>query len=238
MNHVILNLKQAAQLTHTEERDLLHLAQRGEAPGIKRGESFVFDSAELHSWYQRRLLEMPLKDLYASHAGSTKIRLRSGSEDLVATKLLHNGSVHFITAKTKGGVIRDIADIAGESGYIYDPADYYKALVEREEAASTALPGGIAFLHAGRHDPYHASESFIIVCKTASPVFFGAPDDEPTDIFFLLCCTDGEEHLHALGRLAVLAATPGFIEEIRAAQTPAEITSALEKCECAYLNRK
>jgi PTS system nitrogen regulatory IIA component len=51
-----------------------------------------------------------------------------------------------------------------------------------------------------------------------------------TDIFFLVCCRDDRTHLRVLARLSRLFLRPGFLDELRAAETPAAawqlITSA------------
>jgi PTS system nitrogen regulatory IIA component len=66
--------------------------------------------------------------------------------------------------------------------------------------------------------------------RTASGIPFGAPHGVLTDLFFLVCCRDDRTHLRVLARLTRLFMRPGFLDELRAAQTPAEswekITSA------------
>jgi PTS system nitrogen regulatory IIA component len=43
-----------------------------------------------------------------------------------------------------------------------------------------------------------------------------------TDIFFLVCCCDDRTHLQVLARLSRLLLRPGFIDDLRAAETPGE----------------
>ena len=66
--------------------------------------------------------------------------------------------------------------------------DLLAQLEEREALASTALPGGIALPHPHHQDPYLITEPFMLLARTRKPIWFGAPDDAPTDLFCLICC--------------------------------------------------
>lgn len=231
MDHGFLTLKQAALHVHIDERDLLHFAQRGEVPAQQRGDEFVFEHRLLDEWMQRHLLDLSEKKLKATHAETTTAHLRNGDDDLVVSRLLERGAIADIASKARGGVIRDMADLADATGLIYDPETYYRELVAREDAASTALDCGAALLHAKFHDPYHASDSFIAIGRTHQGVFFGASNDEPTDIFFLICCTDDREHMHVLARLATLVTHTELLQKIREAADVESIHAAIIDCE-------
>ena len=58
--------------------------------------------------------------------------------------------------------------------------------------------------------------------RTASGIPFGASHGNLTDIFFLVCCRDERTHLHILARLSRMMLRPGFLDELRAAQTVSE----------------
>ena len=64
---------------------------------------------------------------------------------------------------------------------------------------------------------------------------FGAPHGILTDIFFLICCQDDRTHLRVLARLSRLLLRPGFIGELRDADTPAatwQVIAAAERDLC------
>ena len=228
MSYETLTLKAAAAHLHMDERELLHAAQRGEVAAEKRGDDWVFEHRLLDEWAQRRVLELTKKDLRSVHAEETRAARGADGSDLVVSELLCQGAVVLdLPSKTKGGILRDMADLADKTGYVYDPDEYYRELVSREEAASTALPGGVAFLHARFHDPYHASDSFLLFARARQPVFFGAPDDEPTDLFFLVFCTTHERHLHVLSRLAMMASHTNLLESLRAATSEDEVRAVV-----------
>jgi PTS system nitrogen regulatory IIA component len=70
--------------------------------------------------------------------------------------------------------------------------------------------------------PAALGESVLAYARTASGIPFGADRGGLTDIFFLVCCRDDRTHLRVLARLTRLLLRPGFLDELRAAETPAE----------------
>ena len=235
MGHEFLPLKKAAAHVHMAERELLHCAQRGEVPAEKRGEEWYFDHRLLDEWSQRHLLELDRRKLGDAHQKSTLEQRECGGDDLMVTPLLAAGAAETISAKTRAGVIRDMAELADRTGYIYDPEEYHRELVAREDAASTAIGGGAAFMHARFHDPYHASDSFIALGRAVAPVHFGSQDGEPTDLFFLICCTDHSHHLRVLARLAMMAYATDMLERLRAAASEEEVLEIVRSCELEIL---
>ncbi len=97
------------------------------------------------------------------------------------------------------------------------------------------MGGGAAFLHVKFHDEYLVSESFLCLGKTVRPVFFGAPDGEGSDIFFLLNCTDRRLHLYALARLCLLAHGTTLLADIRAAADAESMLGCLRAAEESLL---
>lgn len=236
VSYVLLTLKKAAEHIHVPERELMHLAQRDEVPCIHRGEEFFFEHRLLDEWAQRRLLGLSTRELKNEHREATDERRKGGDDDVLVADLLRRDAILTdLCSRTRGGVIRDMADLAAKTGLIYDPDAYYKELVAREDAASTAIGGGAAFLHAKFHDPYFASESFIALARTRQPIFFGSQDDEGTDIFFLVCCTDHTQHLHVLARLCLLAHGSTLLPDLRVAPDADTMYAILVRAEESLL---
>ena len=130
-----------------------------------------------------------------------------------------------------------MTDFADSTGLLYDPETLFAELSAREEVASTAAGGGVAFLHPRYHDPYLFQETFLALGRTARPVFFGAQDGTATDLFFLICCTDHTLHLHILARLCLLAHGTPLLENLRAAEDAAAMHAALKAAEDEFLTR-
>ena len=228
-----LTLRQAAQHVQIDENELRHIAQRGEIEADMRGGEWRFDHAALDEWAQRHLLSSNAKSIAARHAAlGRRLGARGGGS---VSEILNRDAIDlFIEAKAKAGIVRDMTDLAEKSGFVYDPEFLFKELLERENAASTAVGSGAAFLHPRHHDPYMFEESFVAYGRSARPVFFGAPDGAATRHFFLVCSTDHERHLHLLARLAVLAHGTDLLERLDAAETADDVFDAVRACEAEF----
>ena len=106
-----------------------------------------------------------------------------------------------------------------------------RAVLEREEAASTAIGGEVALLHPRFHDPYQFEESFVAYGRSERLIFFGASDGGGTRHFFLVCSTDHEEHLRILARLALLVRETNLAERLAEADSPEAAIEAVRACE-------
>ena len=232
-----LSLKKAAAFVRMDERELRHAARRGEIPHSKRGDDLFFERRMLEEWNQRRIMGLPAVKLAPEHVLATNSeRSRTDSPDAVVQELLARGAVEAcLQSRTKPAVLRDMVAISDATGNLFDPALLLSGREEREAAASTAVGGGAAFLHARFHDPYLAAESFISLARTPSPIFFGAQDGEGTDIFFLVCCTDHSKHLHALARLCLLVHGTGLLDSLRAAAGADEMRELVSAAENEWL---
>ena len=184
----------------------------------------------------RRILSLRQRDLLPEHLAATRQDVKVPAEDIVLPHLLKAEYVDLdFRAKTRAGVIRDLVDRAAELELLYDPGDLLAQLEEREALASTALPGGIALPHPHHQDPYLITEPFMLLTRTRKPIWFGAPDDAPTDLFCLICCGENIRHLHVLARLCMMIRETDFLGAIRAAATSEEAVEAAFAAEHAVL---
>jgi len=235
MSRETLNLRQAAEHVHLDANELRHFAQRGEIEAVERGGDWFFEHRALDEWAQRNLLAASDRELTAQHRMMMDEDRRSSRVGWGVADFLHAACIDLaVKAKAKAGAIRDLAELASRSGFVYDPDGLYRELAEREEAASTAIGAGIALLHPRFHDPYLFEESFVAYGRSERPVFFGAGDGQPTRHFFVICSTDHEEHLHILARLAMLAHGSDMIERLEAATAAEDVIAAIREGERAY----
>ena len=98
-------------------------------------------------------------------------------------------------------------------------------------------PGGFALLHPRNHQPYMFFEPFIVAARSIAHIHFGAPDGQPTDLFFLICCPDDRIHLHVLARLCMMAHHTDLLPALREAPTPAGFLDALLASEAQVLQQ-
>ncbi len=238
MPRKLLSLQQAARHIRIAERELFHLVQREEIPYIRQGESVLFEHRELDDWAQRRILGLPTRALTAHHKQEVAGRSQHKSDDTLVDRLFSIEGINpSLTSKTKPGVIRDMVQLAVGTGLLYDDAALQREIEAREEVGSTAIGNGAAFLHARYHDPYVAADSFVALGKSIQDIYFGAQDGGQTDLFFLICCTDNNLHLHTLARLCMMAHGTMLLPDLRAATTAEEMYNTLVLAERDLLKK-
>jgi len=228
----VLNLKQAAEHVHMDANDLRHAAQRGEIAADEHAGDWYFRHRDLDEWAQRHFLAVGVKEQDRQHQVILDEHRRAKRTEWRIWELFRpEGVVLALPSKAKAGAIRDMSDLAAKTGFVYDADGLFAELKEREEIASTAVGEGAAFLHPRFHDPYLFEETFIAYGRSAHGVYFGAPNDEATRHFFLICSTDHEMHLHILARLAVMAHATDFLAALDAAETPESAIEAIRSAE-------
>ena len=113
-------------------------------------------------------------------------------------------------------MIEELAARAYTNGWLLDKPWFVGAVVERESLSSTAMEGGVAFLHTRAKDKGKIGRPFVIVGRSWEGIMFGAPDGSPTYLFFLLGLKYDRLHLPILGRLARALRNPATIAKLRA----------------------
>ena len=236
MSRETLNLNQAAEHVHMTANELKHCAQRGELEAVERGGEWYFEHRALDEWAQRRLLASSHRELRRQHDAimDEGRRLKSGAWKVSDLFRLEGMSLS-LPGKAKAGMVRDMSDLAGKTGLVYDQEGLFKELMERENTASTAVGQGAAFMHPRFHDPYLFEESFIAYGRSERPVFFGAPNGEGTRHFFLVCSTDHVQHLNILARLALMAHATEFLSILDEATSAEEALSVIKAAEEGFL---
>lgn len=201
-----MNLKQAAEHVHIDVNELRHAAQRGEIAAVERAGDWFFRHRDLDEWAQRDFLAVGKREQLRRHRTILDEHRRAHDSDWRVWRLFRPGSITLeLSAHSRAGVLRDMTDLAVCTELVYDHEALFQELRNREEAGTTAVDGGVAFLHPRFHDPYLFEDTFVAYGRALHPVFFGSADGEPTRHFFLICSTDHELHLHILARLAVMA---------------------------------
>jgi PTS system nitrogen regulatory IIA component len=213
----MMDMEQLAAYLQRDVREVGKLASRGHLPGHKVGGEWRFARAEINHWIETQMHSLTEKQLTNLETA------RGGDEEPLLASLLSEASIAVpLAASTRASVLKELVNLAEQSWQVYDPAAVLDAVRQREELASTALPTGVAIPHPRRPLPAALGESIMAYARTSTGIPFGAPRGALTDIFFLICCRDDRTHLRVLARLTRLFLRPGFLDELRAAETPAE----------------
>lgn len=223
-----MNLEEAAAYLRMEPIAVSRLVRQGEMSYSGDPARPLFLADNLDAWASKRILGMDAKRLAELERGMAAARPREEAFDLLSLAAPDRIFLG-VEARTKASLISALVECADSIGLLYDPKDLLGSLRSREEESPTALPGGIAIPHPRHHDPYLATDSFLVVARTLQPIHFGAPDGRPTDLFFLLVCQDERLHLRALARLCATLSNPAVVSAVRSAASAREAFDALSR---------
>ena len=236
MTPQFLNVEEVAEYLHLPVADILHRVNYREIPFEKRGHRFVFNKDEIEAWASQRILKMPDQRLTEYHQQSTHGTREILPHQTMLPELIQASSIELaLPAKTKASVLRDLVALAQGTGLLNDPKALLESLEAREELCPTAMPGGFALPHPRSHEPYLFERSFIVVGRTLQEIHFGAPDGQPTQLFFLICCQDDRLHLHTLTRLCHMFQKTALLGQIQAATDAGQVYEAIIAAEQAVL---
>ena len=219
----MLTMHELAVYLHLDEQTVAKLVTAGKIPSIQIERQWRFKRSAIDQWIEEQLvgeeenfadipdgMKQPLEDLLPDQAIITNLR-----------------------ARTPVGVIEELAARAYTSGWLLDKPWFVGAVVERESLASTAMEGGVAFLHTRAKDKGKIGRPFVVVGRSWEGIGFGAPDGNPTYLFFLLGLKYDRLHLPILGRLARALRNPATIAKLRAFSSPDQVRALLLKEDAA-----
>lgn len=104
--------------------------------------------------------------------------------------------------------------------------ELYKRLLERENLTSTGIGKGVAIPHP--HDPISdlLKNPLIATCFLEKPIDFGAVDDKPVFVLFILLSQSIKIHLHLLSRLSFCVRDNAFVDFLK---TSPDVDAFFEK---------
>ena len=239
MPHRLFNIDEVAAYLHLSRADIERLLKDQEIPSEPRGDRVVFRKREIDAWASQRILGLEARPLAEYHQKSSHGTQEILPEAALMPQMLRpEWIVPALASKTKASVLRDLVEVADQTGHVFGRKDLLTSLEAREELCPTALPGGLALPHPRNHDEYLFDSSFIVLGRAIQEIHFGAPDGKPTDLFILICCQDDRLHLHTLARLCMMALKTELLRQLRAATGAPAMYDALVACELEVLATK
>lgn len=213
-----LNSDELSQYLGLTRVEIDQLVRDAGIPFEKRGGRILFRKAHIDEWASQRILKLSGKRLEDYHQKSSRHPRKPMQHEALLPDLIGpNGIDPAMAAKTKSSIVRDMAALADRTGLVLDLPELVASLLAREELCSTAMPGGVAFLHPRQVQPDLFHASFLALGRTIQPIHFGSPDGLPTHLFFLLCCQDDRLHLHTLARLCMMMQKTDLLADLFAA---------------------
>ena len=218
MPHRTFDIDEVARYLHLSRADVERLVKNRDIPSERHGERLVFRKIEIDTWASQRILRLEGQRLAEYHQKTSRGTRRGISSGIIVKEMVQPDFIDAaLAAKTKASVLREMTTLAEKTGHVCDPKFLLAGLVAREELCPTAVPGGLALLHTRVPESYLFEASFIALGRTVQQIPFGAPDGQPTNLFFLIACPDDRIHLHALARLCLMAQKTDMLSELRQA---------------------
>ena len=219
----LLTMHELAMYLHLDEATVGKLVATGKLPSIQVDRQWRFQRAAIDQWISDQLVGED--ESFVDIPDGMKLPL----EDLLPDQAI----IINLRANSPLGVIEELAARAYTNGWLADKPWFVGAVVERESLSSTAMEGGVAFLHTRAKDKGKIGRPFVVVGRSWEGIPFGAPDGGPTFLFFLLGLKYDRLHLPILGRLARALRNPATIAKLRALSSPDQIRALLLKEDAA-----
>lgn len=227
MSYRTFGIQEVARYLHLSRADLEALVTARDIPFERHGTRLVFRKVEIDAWASQRILGLEGRGLAEYHQKSSRGAQEIAAQEAIMPEMVRPEFIApALTAKTKASVLRQMAVLAGKAGCVCDAQSLLEGLEAREELCSTGVPGGLALLHARNPESYLFETAFLALGRTIQQIPFGAPDGQPTNLFFLIGCPDERMHLHALARLCLMAQKTDLLADLR------QGADAAAMCEC------
>ena len=213
----LLSLPELAAYLHLDEKTVYKLVSTGKLPSVGGERAWQFRKKDVDVWLERELLGD--EEHFTDVPDGMKLPL----EDLLPDSAI----IIDMKARTAVGVIEELAARAYANGWLTDKPWFVGQVVERESLASTAMEGGVAFLHTRAKDKGKIVRPFLVCGRSWEGIQFGAPDGRNTFLYFLMGLKYDKLHLPILGRLARAMRNPQTIAKLRATSSPDKLRALL-----------
>jgi PTS system nitrogen regulatory IIA component len=222
MTDAVMTLQEVAAYLKVSEKTILRMIQAGELPALKVSNQWRFVRAVIDDWLTRRM--------YRTTSEKLSEVIQPRHPELSLARLLTPARIMMdLEPGAKEDVLARLVAPLVDEGTVTDPAAYMAALIGREEIVSTAIGDGVAIPHA--RDPEHAalgqSCMTLGICRAGMP--FGALDENPTHLFFLIGGISTEDHLRLVARTMLMLRQPGFIDALVGAGEKAAVVELIAK---------
>lgn len=205
-----------AAYLHMLPAQISKLANRGKIPARRVGGDWRFSRAEVHHWLEDRIGLSDVGELAQLETNLERADKLAESELSIATLLPVEAIAVPLRARTRNSVVTDMAELAANTGLLWDATKMADAVTAREAMHPTALDIGVALLHPRRPQSSILSEAMLALGITSQGIPFGGASGL-TDVFFLICSTNDHEHLRILARLSRMITDPDWLLALREA---------------------
>jgi nitrogen PTS system EIIA component len=132
-------------------------------------------------------------------------------------------------------VLRELVDIIPDIDTHQESRQtLLRALQEREQLCSTGIGDGIALPHARNALVGLVDQTVIVFGRHITGIPFGAIDNVPARLFFLLVAPTVSHHLQVLARLSRLLRDPKLRQNLLRAERPEKVITLMRDAEATF----
>jgi excisionase family DNA binding protein len=223
----LMTLKELADHLQLSERTVYRLLGTGDLPGFKVGSQWRFRRSVVDYWLDLRLARL-------DPASRGAMLADWGASEYALSNALDPRNAHLTLA---GGSPPEVIREMIRAVTFPEPVDADQVLArvwDREQLASTAIEGGITFLHTSRWGSRLMRRNDLLAIGRLAPgANFGAPDGALTTLLFLLLARDAGQQLILLAKATDLCRHPGVATALRAATSAEAVTTVIREAERA-----
>jgi excisionase family DNA binding protein len=221
MDPNLFTLNEVAAFLRLSEEQIMNLVGTKRIPFVELEGKHLFPKDKIEAWIENNLPA----DLDEGAPPDTLLKVP-------LTNFIPRGGILFtLGKKPKDAILSHLVTLSQRFGCISDPEGFLDALKEREQMVSTALEGGVAFLHTRRRIPKNILRPFILVGVSQDGLHWDAPDGKPTHVLVLMGLRHDTLHLKILSQLARMTRA-GMVKKLMEAgeeEKAVKVLVALEK---------
>lgn len=137
-----------------------------------------------------------------------------------------------LKSKNRADVLRELVSVIPEiAGRPDAQRTLIRALEERESLHSTGIGDGVALPHARNALVGLVDKPVIVFGRHPQGIPFGAIDNKPSQLFFLLIAPNVTQHLAILARISRLLREPKLRQHLLSAETPEKVLALIRDAE-------
>ncbi len=236
MPYRTFGLEEVARYLHLSVADVERLVKDQDIPFERHGDRVVFRKVQIDPWASQRILRLEDRRMAEYDQRTPRGAKQIAPHEAFMPEIIRPEFIEpALAAKTKASVLRQMVALAEKTGRVSDPKALLHGLEAREELCSTGIPGGLALLHSRSPEPYLFETAFLALGRTVQQIPFGAPDGQPTNLFFLIGCPDDGTHLNTLSRLCLMALKTDLLVDLRQAADADAMCNCIIAAEQAVL---
>lgn len=228
-----LELIELAQCLELPANTIERWIRQGRMPIRKTGTVCIFKKAVLEKWAVKHNIKFTPPSREETEPETAEKTTADLTNSLTAA--MRHGGLHRISGETIEDVLKTAAENIPALS-ISEKAILFDKLLEREQLTSTGIGKGVAIPHP--RTPMEGDNRLPVVATffLNKGIDFGAIDDRPVTVLFVIICPSVQSHLHLLSMISFCVRDNAFVEFLNTNPEPeaffkkiSEIENNLEK---------